>query len=61
MLLIGALGGFRPGVLEYIKFEDVCVELVRDPVTGRKDTIATFTIHRNKQKVGQVKKDQKHM
>lgn len=61
MLLVGAIGGFRPGVLMNLKYRNVYVDLVRNPGTEQKSVIATFILHQNKQKAGIVKKDQKHI
>lgn len=61
MLLVGAIGGFRPGVMVDLKYRDVCVDLIRDPNTGRRSIVATFTMRQNKHRAGIVRKDQKNV
>lgn len=61
MLLLEALGGFRPGVLKNIKFRDVSLDLVRIAGGQEKKPVATFTLYQNKKKAATVQTDQKHM
>lgn len=61
MLLLGAIGGFRPGVLKNIKYRDVCLALVRIPKEEGRRLVATFTLHQNKRKASSVQTNQKHM
>lgn len=61
MVLFGAIGGFRPGILVNWKYRDVRVELVRDPGTDERSLVATFTVYQNKLATGVVRANQKHM
>lgn len=61
MLLLGAIGSFRPGVLKNIKYCDVCLDPVRIPGMQEKKLVATFTLYQNKKKAAAVQADQKHM
>lgn len=45
MVLVGAIGGFRPGVLVDLKYRDVRLELTSSPGISQKNLVATFTIH----------------
>jgi hypothetical protein len=58
-ILMLALGGFRPGVVERIKYRQVSVELVRGPEMQQPKLVVTFTITQNKQRDDIIRKDQK--
>lgn len=60
-LLLGAICGFRPGVLENLKYRQVTLEVVRDPTTQRNRIVATFIVRQNKQLTGAIRHDQSHM
>lgn len=49
-VLIGALGGFRPGVIECLKYEDVEVAMIRGPEGPV--LVATTKLTHNKQRTG---------
>lgn len=55
MLLLGAVRGFRPGVLLGIQYLQISLELIRLPDTGEKKLIATFTLKQNKKRKHAVK------
>lgn len=60
-LLLGAICGFRPGVLENLKYRQVTLEILRDPKTQRNRIVATFTVRQNKQYAGAIRHDQSYM
>lgn len=59
MLLLAAVGGFRPGVVVNIKYRQVSIQLVRDPKIQEKRLVATFTMQQNKLRPYVIKTDQK--
>lgn len=59
MLLLAATGGFRPGVVENVKYRQVSVQVIRHPKTQEKRLVATFTLQQNKQRPYAIKTDQK--
>lgn len=50
MLLLAASGGFRPGVVENVKYRQVSIQMVRDPKTQETRLVATITLYENKQR-----------
>ncbi|KAH8655592.1 hypothetical protein BX600DRAFT_515367 [Xylariales sp. PMI_506] len=59
ILVIEAIGGFRPGTVLGLRYDQVELGLVRDPIqSDKKRLVVTTTIHHNKQKTKTVKKDQ---
>ncbi|KAH8757749.1 hypothetical protein F5883DRAFT_428208, partial [Diaporthe sp. PMI_573] len=60
-LLLGAICGFRPGVLENLKYRQVTILVLRDPKTQRKRLVASFTIRQNKQRAGAIRRDQSNV
>lgn len=61
MLLLGAVGGFRPGVLLGIQYRQISLELIRVPDTGEKKLVAMFTLKQNKKQKHAVKQHQMDM
>ena len=59
MLLLAASGGFRPGVVENVKYRQVSIQMVRDPKTQETRLVATITLHQNKQRKNAIKNEQK--
>jgi hypothetical protein len=59
MLLLAATGGFRPGVVENVKYRQVSVQVVRHPKTQEKRLITSFTLQQNKQRPHAIKTSQK--
>ncbi|KUI64507.1 Mitosis inhibitor protein kinase mik1 [Cytospora mali] len=59
MLLLAAIGGFRPGVVENIKYRQVSIQMVRDPKTQEIKLVVTFTVQQNKQRLHAIKTDQR--
>lgn len=57
MLVLAAVGGFRPGVVENIKYRQVSAQVVRH--RGKKRLAVTFTMQQNKQRPHAIKTDQK--
>lgn len=45
MVLVGAIGGFRSGVLMDLKYRDVYLELIYCPGISQKNLVAIFIIH----------------
>ncbi|KAH8751077.1 hypothetical protein F5883DRAFT_386752, partial [Diaporthe sp. PMI_573] len=60
-LLLGAICGFRPGVLENLKYRQVTLLVLRDPKTQRKRLVASFTIRQNKQRASAIRRDQSNV
>lgn len=58
LVLIAAIGGFRPGVYLGMKYSQVAVDIVRHPITHEKRIVASFTFYQNKQKKHVVRSDQ---
>lgn len=61
MVLVGAIGGFRPGVYINIRYRQVALDLIRYPVTHEKRLIATLILYQNKQKKYAVKRNQQNV
>ncbi|KAK7735967.1 hypothetical protein SLS63_003485 [Diaporthe eres] len=59
MLLLAAIGGFRPGVVENVKYKQVSIRVLRHPKTHEKRLVATFTLQQNKLRPNAIKTDQK--
>lgn len=59
MLLLMAIGGFRPEVVENVKYRQVSVQVVRDPKTQEKKLAVTFTMQQNKLRLNASKTNQK--
>lgn len=59
MLLLAAIGGFRPGVVENVKYKQVSIRVLRHPKTHEKRLVATFTLQQNKLRPDAIKTDQK--
>lgn len=61
MLLLTVIDGFRPGVLENIKYRQVCLDIICDPTTQEKRLVSIFTLHQNKQRPYVIRQDQKNV
>ncbi|KAL2289652.1 hypothetical protein FJTKL_01892 [Diaporthe vaccinii] len=60
-VLLGGICGFRPGVLENLKYRQVALLVLRDPRTQRKRIVASFTVRQNKQRTGAIRRDQSNV
>ncbi|KAI0133446.1 hypothetical protein BJ170DRAFT_606345 [Xylariales sp. AK1849] len=59
VLLLAGIGGFRPGVIMQLKYDQVRLGLVRDPLKpDKKRLVATIKILQNKLKTKVVRRDQ---
>lgn len=61
MVVLGGITGFRPGMLENLKYGQVALHLALDPRTGKRRPVATFTVTQNKQQTDTVRNDQANM
>lgn len=61
MLLLAGIGGFRPGVLVNIRYNQVALDLVLNPSTQERRLVATFTLYQNKQRTGIIRQDQSNV
>lgn len=59
MVLLATVGGFRPEVVEMLKYRQTSVQVVRHPKTGEKTTTVAFTLQQNKLQPHVIKIDQK--
>lgn len=61
MILLAAIGGFRPGVLLNLKYSQIGLKLVLDPRTKTTRLVVDFTLFQNKQRATVIRRDQMHM